>query len=195
MNCVTTVTSITEKGAFSMVIVDHDRFWSPDPVAAAVLVPLYWLQDTWHVIFIRRSQSVSVHRGEISFPGGKREEGETAVMTACRETCEELGLEENRITVHAQMAPYQTRSTGFLIDPVIGSIQQNSVFCPSPREVAEILFIPCAFLVDTVYNGKGDTDHGEARPFVWQGQRIWGATAAIVEQFVRHFDHFLYATR
>ncbi|HEX2698567.1 MAG TPA: CoA pyrophosphatase, partial [Anaerolineales bacterium] len=115
---------------------------------AAVLVPLVWQDDEWHLLFTRRTDRVESHKGQVSFPGGACDEGEsTPEQTALRETREEIGMDPHQVRVLGRLANMIT-ITSFRVTPVVGVIQWPAVFKVGEHEVARIFTIPLNWLAD-----------------------------------------------
>jgi ADP-ribose pyrophosphatase len=152
---------------------------------AAVLIPLLpsARDEAMQVILTRRSDSLHSHSGQIAFPGGRLEPGETAVEAALREANEEINLDPARVEVLGLGDPYQTGSN-FLITPVVGWLSSLPELTPSPDEVAEIFTVPWGFLMDPANHQRGTIEwEGAARQFwamPWQDRYIWGATAGVL---------------
>jgi 8-oxo-dGTP pyrophosphatase MutT (NUDIX family) len=164
---------------------------SPAPgnlVPAAVLLPLLQKEAQVQILFTKRTQTVRAHKGQISFPGGVRDEGDdTLLFTALREAYEEIGLQPQDVEIIGSLKPVETITSGFLIHPFVGLIPYPYPFQPNGREVAEILMVPVAFLSDP---GKWhrrcfDSKHGtrEAHCISYGDHLIWGATARILKIF------------
>src|SRR5436190_3681888 len=95
---------------------------------AAVLVPLVWQDEEWHLLFTRRTDRVESHKGQVSFPGGACDEGETTPeQTALREADEEIGLQSNNIKVLGRLTNLITISY-FRVTPVVGVVKWPTVF-------------------------------------------------------------------
>jgi 8-oxo-dGTP pyrophosphatase MutT (NUDIX family) len=151
---------------------------------SAVLVPLY--EDRagdLHAVFTRRRDDLSRHAGEISFPGGRRDQGEDLVRTALREAHEEIGLPPGEVEVIGALEPTPTFVTNYAIYPFVGVIAEPEAdWILSHAEVAEVL----QFSVRALREGAGE------RRLVRRGipfrtptyevgdHMIWGATARIV---------------
>lgn len=151
---------------------------------AAVLVPLY--RDSagaLHAVFTRRRADLRSHPGEISFPGGRREETDADLhTTALRETEEEVGLPAAAVRVAGALPPTPTIVTNYAIYPFVGAIEPGFAWVPAAAEVAEVLELR---LLDV------RAGHGRRRivrrgvPFRTETYEvgdtlIWGATARIV---------------
>src|SRR5215213_7559616 len=89
---------------------------------AAVLVPLVWQEDEWHLLFTHRTDKVESHKGQVSFPGGACDEGETTPeQTALREVDEEIGIAPSDVRVLGRLTTLIT-ITYFRVTPVVGVI-------------------------------------------------------------------------
>ena len=179
--------------------------WSPDPAPtrsdydlnpglrelgrtlrqAAVLVPVMAHADGATVLLTRRADSLTSHTGQIAFPGGRLDPGETAVDAALREAWEEVALPPASVEVLGLGDPYESGS-GFLITPVVGWITPPVELSPSPDEVAEVFETPWDFLMDAANHRQDfyDVDAGLRRWFwamPWGERYIWGATAGILK--------------
>jgi 8-oxo-dGTP pyrophosphatase MutT (NUDIX family) len=159
---------------------------------AAVLVPMFWSEEAWSLLFTERSQSVEEHAGQVSFPGGQSHgEMETAVQTALRETEEEIGLPSDRVRVLGLLDPFET-VTGFLVTPVIGAFSWPASLQPSAIEVREIFHVPLRWLAqdsNLQWQPRPRSLPGNAEwvPVYhsFGGHLIWGATARIVVAFLQ----------
>lgn len=152
--------------------------------AAAVLVPLVEHQGGMTVLFTQRTAHLARHAGQVSFPGGRIEAGDSGPLeTALRETEEEIGLEPDRVDVIGHLETYVTR-TGFVVTPVVGVIAPPCELTPDPYEVAEIFEVPLAFLLDPVNHQRCSQEfEGVTRHFyaMQYGRHfIWGATAGML---------------
>src|SRR5215216_7838577 len=95
---------------------------------AAVLIPIVWHDDEWHLLFTRRTDIVESHKGQVSFPGGACDEGETTPEeTALREAEEEIGIQPDNVRVLGTLANLVT-ITYFRVTPVVGVVQWPAVF-------------------------------------------------------------------
>jgi 8-oxo-dGTP pyrophosphatase MutT (NUDIX family) len=151
---------------------------------AAVLVGLIEHEDGLTVLLTRRSDTLRSHTGQIAFPGGRCDPGETPWQTALREAQEEVNLDPALVTVVGLLHGYQT-VTGFHVTPVVGFIDPKATFVASPEEVADVFETPFAFLMDPINHQRqsreapdGARRHFYAMP--WNDRFIWGATAGML---------------
>src|SRR5690349_19543904 len=115
---------------------------------SAVLVPLFKDPDGHlHAVFTRRRDDLKRHAGEISFPGGRRDEGETLIETALREAWEEVGLPAENVDVVGALAPVGTFVTNYAIYPFVGLIEHGFEWVMQEAEVAEVLELSLRDLV------------------------------------------------
>jgi 8-oxo-dGTP pyrophosphatase MutT (NUDIX family) len=160
---------------------DPDRVWTP----AAVLVGLVEREEGLSVLLTRRADTLRSHTGQVAFPGGRCDPGETPWQTALREAEEEVGLDPACVELAGLSTPYRTTMTGFQIVPVVGFVSPNLKLTPNPDEVADIFETPFGFLMDpaNLEQQERETPAGDRRRFYaanWEGQYIWGATAGML---------------
>ena len=167
---------------------DHDL--NPDMersgalTPAAVLIPVVAARDVPWVLFTKRALGLADHAGEISFPGGRIEAGDSdAVAAALRETEEELGLPRAGIEVLGALDTYETR-TGFRVSPIVAIVRPPLVLHPDAREVAAVIQVPLAHLLDPANHRREEYEAGgRLRRFhaiVYGEHVIWGATAGMI---------------
>lgn len=156
---------------------------------AAVLVPLFERDDTWHVLLTRRTDTVEEHKGQVALPGGAREPGDPdAVATALRETYEELGIPPDAVTVLGELSP-QPVISGFLVTPVVGIIPEDLQIWPAPQEIARVFSVPLTWLADPA-RVRQEYRHwaGMNYPIYvyepYDGEVIWGLTARILRELL-----------
>lgn len=157
---------------------------------AAVLVPLFGWPERPGLVLTERRADMRRHAGEISFPGGRVDEGETLVECALREAHEEIGLDPSGVDIVGALPPTSTVVTSYRVLPVVGLIPAGLAHELSPREVERVLEV-----------GLDELREGYAMrrlirrgvPFrtptyeVEQGF-IWGATARMLETFFERLD-------
>ncbi len=150
---------------------------------AAVLVPLYVLDDELHAVFTRRREDLRRHAGEISFPGGRYDEGERDLRaTALREADEEIGLPPDAVEIVGALQPTPTIATGYAVYPFVGLIAPGRRWTPSETEVAEVLELSLAELL-AGYGRRRLVRRGlpiRTDTYVVGDNLIWGATARIL---------------
>jgi 8-oxo-dGTP pyrophosphatase MutT (NUDIX family) len=159
---------------------------------AAVLVPLVLRAEGPTVLLTRRTDHLHHHPGQISFPGGGAETGDTSIeATALRETEEEIGLEAGRIELIGRLADYFT-GTGFRITPVVGLIPPPldlTTLKVDRFEVAEVFEVPLTHFLDPANHQRhsirvnGESRHFHAMPY--GDYFIWGATAGMLMELYR----------
>jgi 8-oxo-dGTP pyrophosphatase MutT (NUDIX family) len=155
---------------------------------AAVLVALIERPEGLTVLFTQRADQLRRHAGQIAFPGGGCEAGETAVMAALREAHEEVDLDPALVRVAGLATPYRTL-TGYHITPVVGFVAGSARFKANAGEVADVFEVPFAFLMDPRNHERRHRDQPPGPPrwhwaITWpekgQDRLIWGATAGMV---------------
>lgn len=159
---------------------------SPDrsQTPAAVLVPLVVRETGVTVLLTQRTAHLNDHAGQVSFPGGRCEDGDAdASFTALREAQEEVGLEPSQVEVVGCLPDYFT-GTGFRVTPVVGLVQPPLNLKLDDFEVAEVFEVPLSYLTERS-NWRRDTYErgGQRRQFWatdWQAFYIWGATAGML---------------
>jgi 8-oxo-dGTP pyrophosphatase MutT (NUDIX family) len=163
---------------------------APDPAQgerrAAVLLPLYVRDGALRILFTRRTETVEHHRGQISFPGGVEEEAdETAYATAVRETEEELGIAAGDVHLLGALTPLTT-ITDFFVEPFVGAIPYPHVLKPAEAEIAEVIDVPVAALLDPkALETKILPGREEPTLFYHYGKHvIWGATARMLQELL-----------
>lgn len=149
-----------------------------------MLAPLYEHQGEVHVVLTRRAWHMRSHTGEVSFPGGKQEPGETPWETALRESNEEIGLDPATVVQIGELHHLATVTSRSSIVPYVGVLPDRPRLVPNPDEVDAILHVPLAELLDPeVYRQERWGLPGIDRPihfFEVVGDTIWGATASML---------------
>lgn len=185
----------------------HPPIWQPELVdeqllphydqfkPAAVLLPLVARDDGLHLLLTKRAAHLHDHPGQISFPGGRVEEGDASIIeTALREAHEEIGLERNHVDVIGCLPQHKT-GTGYEVTPVVSLVQSTFSLKSDPFEVASIFEVPLAFLMSTENHQRRllELPDGAGQRIFYAmpyGEHfIWGATAAML----RNLFHFLRA--
>lgn len=160
--------------------------------AAAVLIPIVDHPGEPTILLTRRSNSLTKHAGQISFPGGRVDPTDRdAVAAALRETREETAIPSDHVTVFGQLAPYRT-VTKYEITPVVAALSPGFTAVAEPAEVEEIFEVPLSFILDRSNHQKQSADYkGQTRYFYtmpYGRHYIWGATAAMLINLVDVLD-------
>lgn len=155
---------------------------------ASVLIPLLFQPDDISILFMKRPDDASLHGGQVSFPGGKREATDlSAIDTALREANEELGLRRAEVQILGELDALYT-VTNFNITPVVGALREMPTITPSATEVADWFWVSLSALLDD------NQWRNEQLP--WRGQLhdtwffdggkhiIWGATAHMLRDLL-----------
>lgn len=162
---------------------------------AAVLVPLAFHEDQWHVLFIRRaSNEQDRHSGQVAFPGGRLEESDAShEEAALRETHEEIGIPAGKIKLLGKITPYVTVSD-YSVTPVVGIVDWPTQLVLQESEVARAFLMPLDWLKDTdnfTFRARQEMDPQSARrhPIIvfneYDGETLWGATARMTLNFLK----------
>jgi 8-oxo-dGTP pyrophosphatase MutT (NUDIX family) len=158
---------------------------------AAVLVPLYVDRGELHVVFTKRREDLRRHPGEISFPGGRRDEQDADLIhTAQREAHEEIGLPPEAVEILGSLPPTPTIATGYAVYPFVGMLEQGREWTLSAREVAAVLELTLRDLREG-FGRRLIVRRG--LPF-WTStyqvsdHLIWGATARILGDLLERIE-------
>ena len=155
-------------------------------------------RDEITVLLTQRTDHLTDHPGQISFPGGRAEpEDSDAAATALREAHEEIGLEPSFVDVLGTMPTYTT-GTGFIVTPVVAFVRPGFSLQADPFEVAEVFEVPLSFLMNPAHHQRHSIEVGDVRreflSMPWHGvdERgeprryfVWGATAAMLRNLYR----------
>lgn len=159
-----------------------------DARQAGVLVLLYPHHGNWHLPLTLRPDHLPDHPGQISFPGGALMAGETAREAAVRECCEELGISDHALNVLGRLSPVYVQASRFRVEPWVAWTPERPAMHPNPHEVAALLEVPLAHLMDPHNWGRHLRREGSgedwAHHFQWREHRIWGATWMILSELV-----------
>lgn len=154
---------------------------------AAVLIPLLWHENEWHVLYTRRTDKVESHKGQVSFPGGACDEGETTPeQTALREADEEIGLNPSDVKVLGRLTNLIT-ITYFRVTPVVGVVKWPTVFRVGEHEVARVFTIPLGWLANPSNRWEFERQGGKRGLIAYHpydGELLWGATARMTVDFL-----------
>ena len=177
-NVLSAILPVTSLGGQDEVKRDGQR-------VAAVMIPLVERDEQWHVILTQRPDTMPSHPGQIAFPGGKREFGETTLNAGLRETEEEIGIDRQFVTIVGRLPSFNVISN-YRVTPFIGLIDPKAEITPDPHEVADVFEVPLSFLMngdnhvsrEVHFDGK---DHVMVdMPYTGEDgvyRKIWGMTA------------------
>ena len=172
--------------------VQADIAHAGDTRQAAVLVPVIDYGDKLHILFTERAAHLRHHPGQISFPGGRIEPGETSQAAALREAEEEIGLLPAAVELLGRL-PLQSTSTGFTIQPWVGLLKPQPSWILQADEVAGIFEVPLTHFLQQENRHqfslplRGKVQQLHAMPY--QDKFIWGATAAILHRLCLQLDY------
>ena len=171
--------------------------------ASAVLAPFYELDGELYTVLTRRSWDLRSHTGEVSFPGGRQDEGETLVEAALRESKEEIGLDPSTVEILGELDHLMTISSRSFIVPFVALLPDVPVLEPNPSEVDAVLHVPVReLLLDEVYREErwkfatpppwvppdlvatGEPTERSIFFFELVGDTVWGATAAMLRHLL-----------
>ena len=160
-----------------------------NPRVGGVLLMLYCLDNELHFVLTRRRDNLNSHAGQISFPGGKQEPGEGVQQTALRETREEVGIPETAVSIIGQLSQIYIPPSDFEVHPFVGWYKNGRPqFLPDTSEVAEIIEVPVAHVLDPATRVEEPWDFRGQQitiPFFdVNGHKVWGATAIMLSEFV-----------
>ncbi len=160
-----------------------------DAREAAVLVALYEDRGDTHVVLTKRPETMPSHRGEIAFPGGKRDPGDPDLAAAAlREAHEEVGIEPAAVEIIGQLDTIATVASAFTITPIVGVLPAPPVLVPHPIEVVDAFGVSVSELLHPEsYREEFWNLWGEYRSmtfFELPGETVWGATARILTRFL-----------
>jgi 8-oxo-dGTP pyrophosphatase MutT (NUDIX family) len=151
---------------------------------SAVLAPLYEHEGEVHVVLTRRAWHMRSHTGEVSFPGGKQEPGETLWQTALRESHEEVALDPTTVEQVGELHHLATVTSRASIVPYVGVLPERPRLHPNPDEVDAVLHVPLSELMHPeTYRAERWGVPGLDRPihfFEIPGDTIWGATGSML---------------
>lgn len=160
---------------------------APQHRRACVLIPLIRNGAGWSILFTRRSEQLAAHSGQIAFPGGSVEAGETLERAAVREAEEEVGIPGRQVELIGRLDDVITHS-GFLVAPFVAVIHENVDYVIQEAEVVEVFEVPLEALLDlsnpevrfVPFRGK----HYPAYFYHYENYEIWGLTGRMLKGFL-----------
>jgi 8-oxo-dGTP pyrophosphatase MutT (NUDIX family) len=161
-----------------------------DARPAAVLVPVLSAAPEARLVFTVRTQDLSRHAGEVSFPGGLADPGESLPRTALREAEEELGLAPVDVELVGALPAVHTHVSGILIAPFVGLLREDPRFRPNAAEIAHVVEVPLRTLIEVRETRWFERDGFRFPTPVFEVDEhvIWGATGRILETFLDALD-------
>ena len=165
----------------------------PDAKVACVLNLLHWREAKgWHTVLIQRTSNPrDRHSGQVSFPGGRWEEGDGVLANvALREAEEEVGVSSSQVEILGQLTDLYIPVSNFLVHPFVGILRGPVSFSPQPGEVEAVLTPALSIFMDQANRKKTDLTVGqgillkEVPYFDVEGRIVWGATAMIMNEFI-----------
>ena len=171
------------------------RSW-PTRANSGVLAALFEEDGEARLVLTRRSTDLRTHQGQVSFPGGRLDEGEDATAAALREAHEEVGLDPALVTTVGWLHPVMTMVSSALIQPVLATLAGRPHLVPNPTEVERVFDVSLAELADLdIFHEERWRFAGRAIPGsdddsfpVWffevSGEMVWGATARMIHELL-----------
>lgn len=164
------------------------------PRLGGVLMLLYCAADEVNLVLTRRPDYNGVHSGQVSCPGGRHEPPESLETTALRETFEEIGIRPEDVVVLGRLTPLYIPPSDFEVHPFVGCFRAGRpFFAPDTREVAEIIEVPLAHLLDPATRVEETWELRGVEvmvPFFRIGDhKVWGATAMMLSELVERIRY------
>ena len=160
---------------------------APEHRRACVLIPLIRRNGGWSILFTRRSENLTAHGGQISFPGGSVEGGETLEQAAIREAEEEVGIPPQFVELTGRLDDVITHS-GFLVAPFVGVIHEPFEYVIQEAEVVEVFDVPIEALLDSRNpEVRYVPFRGSEYPayfYHYGSYEIWGLTGRMLKAFL-----------
>lgn len=154
---------------------------------AGVLVPLIRQAGSWHLLYTRRADGVEHHKGQVSFPGGASDLGESAEQTALREADEEIGIRPADVRILGRLPQIVTISD-YLVTPVVGVLTWPYAFRVHTPEVARVFTLPLTWLANRenyMILTRSETGRHVIAYQPYDGELLWGATAHMTVEFLK----------
>jgi 8-oxo-dGTP pyrophosphatase MutT (NUDIX family) len=163
---------------------DVADLFAGEPARAGVLIGLVERPHGFSVLLTRRADTLRNHTGQVAFPGGRCEPGETSWAAALREAEEEISLDRRFVSLAGLATPTVTHS-GFLVVPAVGFVREGFRLSPNPHEVAEIFEAPLERVLhpdnyEPHWFELPDGRSGHYDAVVHEDRVIWGVTGRIL---------------
>ena len=176
--------------------------WDPlrfpeDARAAAALLLIYPHDETVHITLTVRGSEMRNHTGQVSFPGGRVDDGESIEAAALREANEEVGVDPRTIEVLGRLTPLHIPVSRYILHPVVGYAATRPAFQRAEWEVARIIEapVPSLQLPGTIKREmrtrvvEGHSIDVEVPFYDVDGEKVWGATAMVLAEFCALLTH------
>ena len=157
--------------------------------SSAVIIPLIWDEDEWHLLFTHRSTKLVEHSGQVSFPGGAKEQGDLSLeITALREMQEEIGVFQQDVDVFGSLGEMPV-ITGYLVRVFVGQIPWPYELKINHDEVESVFTVPLNWLADPDHRMVRYRNYaGREIPVIffdlYRGYQLWGASAEMTVAFL-----------
>lgn len=167
----------------------YEQILERKPRFAAVNILLYLKNNEWHFpLMLRTTNENDKHSGQISLPGGSREDQDRDfIHTAIRETSEEIGIDAHYIRIIREISPIYIPPSNFYVRPFVSYTRRNPQFTLQAEEAAELIEFPITSLLSLSAKPKLKilpTSRGIEVPYIdFRGYTIWGATSMILSEF------------
>ena len=165
----------------------------PENSKPAAVLMCFWptRDDRVEILLTKRTYKVSSHQGQVSFPGGRVDHGESHEAAALRETWEELGIPPRLVTIKGRLDDAWSRF-GHHVIPIVGWLEQQPQLTPNPHEVAEVLIADMETIMrrsarkdhEVVLHHNGQKQTHKAQAFAWEGGYVWGLTADLLLELI-----------
>ena len=170
-------------------LLTYDEILTKNPKFAAVNILLYLKNNEWYFpLMVRSENEHDRHSGQISLPGGKKEESDVDfAQTAKRETSEEMGVDEHYVRIIREMSPIYIPPSNFYVRPFISYTKKNPRFILQETEAVELIEFPVASLLNIIEKPEMmalPSSRGVEVPVInFNNYLIWGATSMILSEF------------
>jgi 8-oxo-dGTP pyrophosphatase MutT (NUDIX family) len=155
---------------------------------AGILVPITDNSGNPEMLFTLRSAHLKTHRGQVAYPGGKRDPGdENLIMTALRETYEEIGLPPDQVQIVSSLSQVASHAR-ILVTPYVGVVPEDHPLRPNPAEIESVFRVPIAWFLEDrrertdALSFMGSTIYVPC--YRWEKYQIWGLSAVVLVDFM-----------